>query len=111
MLAPDGVALDITAGECTFCGICADVCPENVFSEPQKMAHVMEISATCLALAGIVCMSCRDACPQDAISMLPQIATPFIPSIDPSFCTSCAACASVCPSSAIHAVEKESADA
>lgn len=106
-MASDGVMLKPEAGECTFCNACADACPEDVFAEGQDMAHVMQISGDCLTRAGIACMTCRDVCPESAISMRPRIGGPFLPELDTESCTGCAACSSACPADAIHAVERE----
>ncbi|RKT27853.1 ferredoxin-type protein NapF [Roseovarius halotolerans] len=100
------VALDPEAGECTFCGECAAACPEGVIAADGAMAHVMQISDDCLVKAGIACMTCRDVCPETAISMRPRIGGPFLPELDATSCTGCAACSAACPADAIHAVER-----
>lgn len=106
-LAPGGVAMMPDAGECVFCGDCAAVCPEEVFLPDRRMAHVMEISTDCFAHAGIACMSCRDACPEQAIAMRPRIGAPFLPWIDAAACTGCGACSASCPAGAILAVRRQ----
>ncbi|MTH78039.1 ferredoxin-type protein NapF [Paracoccus aestuariivivens] len=104
------VALLPASGECTFCGECAAACPEPVFTEIRVMAHVATISDDCLAMAGITCMSCRDACPEVAITMRPRVGGPFLPVLDRSTCTGCGACIAPCPSDAIGFIEREYAD-
>ncbi|EPX77944.1 Ferredoxin-type protein NapF (periplasmic nitrate reductase) [Salipiger mucosus DSM 16094] len=99
------------AGECTFCFDCENACPENVFADEASMAHVMEINGDCFVQAGIACMTCRDACPEEAITMKPRIGAPFQPQLDTASCTGCAACSSACPAGAIRAVEREKEDA
>ena len=106
-IAEDGVTLRPEAGECTFCGACAEACPEDVFADNRRMAHMMQISGDCLAKAGVACMTCRDVCPESAISMRPRIGGPFLPELDTESCTGCAACSAACPADAIHAVERE----
>ncbi|MDQ1902590.1 ferredoxin-type protein NapF [Paracoccus sp. WLY502] len=106
-LAPGGVVLRPEAGECVFCGDCAASCPEEVFLPGGPMGHVMQISADCFVHAGIACMSCRDACPEQAIAMQPRIGAPFLPRIDTASCTGCAACSASCPADAIMAVKRE----
>ncbi|WP_109464279.1 ferredoxin-type protein NapF [Albibacillus kandeliae] len=106
-----GVVLVPDQGECTFCGACAEVCEEPVFATDLRMTHTFAISNDCLVQAGITCMSCRDACPEEAISMQPRIGGPFVPVLDESACTGCGACVAPCPADAIHAVKKEPANA
>jgi ferredoxin-type protein NapF len=108
LISGAGVVLNPQAGECTFCGECAAACPEDVFADDRTMAHVMRISDDCLASAGITCMTCRDVCPETAISMRPRIGGPFLPVLDAKSCTGCAACSAACPADAIHAVERTS---
>jgi ferredoxin-type protein NapF len=110
LLVGDKVALDPQLGECSFCGRCAEVCPEPVFADDRRMAHRFDIADHCLARAGITCMTCRDTCPEAAISMRPRIGGPFLPVIDQSSCTGCGACVAPCPSQAIAAIPREYED-
>jgi ferredoxin-type protein NapF len=64
-------------------------------------APVATLSDMCLARAGIACMSCRDACPEDAIGFRPRIGGPFDPEIRVAACTGCGQCVSACPAGAI----------
>lgn len=107
----DGVELRTDRGECNFCGACAEACPEPVFDASAGMAHVMEITADCFVQAGIACMSCRDSCPETAISIQPRIGAPFLPRLDATACTGCGACTASCPADAIRAIEREVEDA
>ncbi len=107
VLAPDRVAITPEAGECVFCGECAASCPEQVFLPDRRMGHVMQISAGCLVHAGIACMSCRDVCPEQAITVQPRIGAVFLPRIDAASCTGCGACSASCPAEAILAVQRE----
>lgn len=107
----DGVELHPHLGECNFCGACAEACPEPVFEASAAMAHVMKITTDCFVQAGIACMSCRDSCPEAAISTQAQIGAPFLPRLDAAACTGCGACAASCPADAIRAVEREIEDA
>lgn len=110
-LASDGVALVPEAGECTFCGACAEACPEPVFGDTGHTAHRADITDDCLTHAGIACMTCRDTCPEAAITMQPRIGGPFLPRLEAASCTGCGACISACPADAIRAVPLEHADA
>lgn len=109
-IAQDRVIL-LPRDECTFCGECARACPEPVFGETRIMGHLVAISGDCLTHAGISCMTCRDTCPEDAISMRPRIGGPFLPEIDGAACTGCGACIAPCPNGAIGIIERNMADA
>jgi ferredoxin-type protein NapF len=95
------VAIDFEPGECTFCSACATACPEPVFAAPRVMQHVAAISDACLARRGVTCMSCRDACPEDAIRLRPAPAARSCRSGRGAACTGCGACIAPCPSDAI----------
>jgi ferredoxin-type protein NapF len=51
----------------------------------------------CMAWNGVVCMSCRLACRDEAIAMDPR----GRPSVDREACTGCGLCIDVCPPRAI----------
>ena len=94
--------LSFNQSECTFCGACAESCPQDLFDrQAPAFEHVVAIGAECLAWNGIVCQSCRDACPEMAISFLPRIGGPFLPTLQPDLCCGCGACIAACPSEAI----------
>lgn len=59
------------------------------------------ISESCLALRGIACMSCRDACASSAVSFRLALGGAH-PQIDPDACTGCGECARTCPADAIR---------
>jgi ferredoxin-type protein NapF len=64
------------------------------------------ISEACLARAGIVCMSCRDACSEQAIRFLPRRGGAFLPEVAAAACTGCGACLPPCPVGAISLAEQ-----
>ncbi len=108
-LAGGNLGLDFTFGECTFCGACAEACPEPVFDQKRPapaLRHVIEIGENCLPRSGVVCQSCRDACPEQAIRFAPRIGGPFLPVLNESLCTGCGACVAPCPVAAIDATPR-----
>lgn len=59
---------------------------------------------TCLAAHGVVCRSCGEACPAEAIRFVPApggIARPFLQN---ERCTGCGDCLPLCPGTAIRLV-------
>jgi ferredoxin-type protein NapF len=80
----------------------ADSCAEGVLGQrPHSFGHLATIGEACLAKRGIVCESCRDACPEAAILFHPRRGGPFLPEVRPEACTGCGACITACPASAI----------
>jgi ferredoxin-type protein NapF len=100
-------AIDFRRGECTFCGACADVCPAPVFDRKRESPWTVtaRVNAACLAARGVVCQSCRDACPTNAIQFRARLGGAFLPGIMSERCTGCGACVGVCPTDAIDIVE------
>lgn len=95
--------VDFARAECTFCGACAEACPEPVFDRTLEPAfpHRAAIGESCFARSGIVCQSCRDACPETAIRFVLRVGGPALPVLSPEACTGCGACIAVCPAAAI----------
>ena len=88
-------------GECTFCGDCARACTsgalEGALTRPWELRAT--VSESCLSAHGIVCASCREVCPEQAIRVPPggrAAAT-----VDAERCSGCGACVGVCPASAL----------
>ena len=74
--------------------------PDPRSSSPTA-ARLPAVSADCLALQGVTCMVCRDACPEDAIRFHPRLGGLFVPEIDAVACARCGYCLSACPAEAL----------
>ena len=90
---------------CTGCGLCAKTCPNSIISieNALRTVHVVcsnkekgAVARKQCKVACIGCMKCEKACPHDAIHIENNLAR-----IDYDKCTSCGACAAVCPTGAI----------
>jgi len=94
---------DPRLGECTFCGECEDACTPRALdrsASEQPWTLKALIGDRCLPRNGVVCSSCRDACPERAIAF-PVTSRVPLPSIDSARCTGCGACVGVCPTQAV----------
>jgi len=96
--------IDFNLGECTFCQLCVDVCPEPVFDLAQSLPWSIRASIkdSCLTYEGVWCQSCKDACDPRAIRFVMAVGQVPKPLIDTDACTGCGACVSPCPSNAIQ---------
>lgn len=96
--------IDFNLGECIFCQLCVDVCPEPVFDLAQSLPWSIRASIkdSCLTYQGVWCQSCKDACDPRAISFIMAVGQVPKPLIDTDACTGCGACVSPCPSNAIQ---------
>jgi ferredoxin-type protein NapF len=96
-------SVDFGRGECTFCGACAAACPEPIFAPRAETpwALVAAIGEACLTLRGVVCQSCRDACPTAAVRFELAYRSAPRPRVDTTACTGCGACVGGCPTAAI----------
>lgn len=100
------------AGECTFCHACVDACVPGALQRGSGRAwnRHARIDSSCLTRHGIVCQSCRDACPENAIRFRATAAIAH-PEVAVDRCTACGACAAICPSAAIAMTESAVAPA
>ncbi|MDF0535688.1 ferredoxin-type protein NapF [Shewanella sp. A32] len=97
-------AINFQRAECTFCGKCAEVCPEPVFESTilPPWQIVASIKPTCLTYQGVACQSCKDFCGESAIAFSHKVGEMPHPLVNISQCTGCGACVSACPISAIN---------
>ncbi len=51
-------------GNCTGCGICLDVCPEEAIYMPRKAAYPESVEGKCVG-----CQECVDECPFEALEV------------------------------------------
>lgn len=94
--------LDFQRGECSFCARCIDSCQPGALLHTllESWAWRARINSNCLTHAGVVCQSCRDACPSAAIGFPPQLGV-ATPRLSLEACSGCGACVAACPAAAI----------
>jgi len=97
--------IDFNLGECDFCGKCADVCKEPIFSATIETPwhNKALITQACLAHESIYCRSCAESCEVQALTF--QLGISAVPMIDLELCTGCGACVAPCPTKAIEIKE------
>jgi len=95
--------INFSKGECTFCQQCVVACDEPLFNtfESKPWQLNIEITSDCLATKQVHCQICQDSCEPEAIIFKYLQASVPQPNIVLSDCSSCGACVSVCPESAI----------
>ncbi|MER2605990.1 MAG: ferredoxin-type protein NapF [Siculibacillus sp.] len=95
-------------GECTFCGACADVCRPGALAREgiRPWTAVATISGKCLAVGGVHCRTCGDACPHSALKFAPRVDGRWLPAVLDETCTGCGACVAGCPVDAVSVVER-----
>lgn len=95
-------------GECTFCGACADVCERGALVRVGVRAWTAtaEVAGRCLAVGGVHCRTCGDACPRSAIRFRPRADGRFLPVVLEEACNGCGACVAPCPVDAVSVKER-----
>jgi ferredoxin-type protein NapF len=95
--------LDFARGECTFCDACTDVCPTGALDRGNARPWTLTatIAGRCLAVGGVHCRTCGDACPTSVIRFVPRADGRFLPAIAVDLCTGCGACVAPCPVGAV----------
>ncbi len=98
-------------GECTFCGDCVAACEDGALSyeRGRPWRARAAIGTGCLALDGVVCRLCEEACEPRAIRFRTLLSKAPIPALDESACTGCGACVAACPVTAIEVTERTEA--
>lgn len=98
-------AVDFSRGECTFCGDCVRACRPAALSRPADDAAPWALTARigdgCLALQGVECRVCGEACGEGAIRFRPRLGGVALAELDAARCTGCGACFAPCPVRAI----------
>ena len=105
--------VDFRRGECTFCHACAEACRPGVIADQAQsvawsLAPVID-PMRCLAVQGVVCVTCQEQCEAQAIGLPPQAGGVSRPVIEAARCTGCGACVRPCPGQAI-ALQPRSSD-
>lgn len=97
--------------KCSGCGMCAQECPQRLFSmvPASRKGSVVTCSNRAVVKATVIknckvgcikCEACVKACPEKCITMVDGI-----PVTDYSKCTSCGACVEKCPTKCYHLLE------
>ena len=86
------VELDLSSAGCTLCGECASRCEAGLFDGARPaFPWIATIGEACLALAGIHCRSCQDACEPAAIRFRPAPGGVALAELDSQRCNGCGA--------------------
>ncbi len=99
--------IDFGLGGCELCEDCvtacrADALNRNIASPWKLKAHVKQ---DCLSKNSVICRSCGESCPQQAIQFRIQLGGVASPQINQAACDGCGHCYSVCPQKSIYLKE------
>jgi ferredoxin-type protein NapF len=99
--------VDFSQGECTFCGDCTSACTPKALEQSTDTPWALQASITdrCLALHGVECRICGEACDERAIHFQLAIGKVAQPQLITEQCTGCGACLAPCPSNSIRILE------
>lgn len=94
---------------CTFCGACVEACKSGVYrkddnGKPGGVAWLLKAVVTpgCMTFSQVVCRTCGEHCPENAIRFPPMLGGAARPEVNPALCTGCGACFAPCPNGAIE---------
>lgn len=73
-----------------------------LFGRAAEAPRLASIGEGCLALAGVCCQSCGDACAERAIRFRPTLRGAPRPELRTEACTGCGDCVAACPSACIQ---------
>lgn len=100
-------------GACTFCANCAEACPTGALVKHDACGRQLSpwslkavVANRCLAISGITCRACGEACAEDAIVFRLGLNGTALPAVSDDTCTGCGACVKPCPVDAIALVDQ-----
>jgi ferredoxin-type protein NapF len=100
--------IDFSVAGCSLCGECSRVCASDAIGQAQgaaAFAWKAAVDGHCLALRGVECRVCGDACEASALRFVPTLGGIAQLRIDREACTGCGDCISICPVHALRVVD------
>ncbi|MGL4995285.1 MAG: ferredoxin-type protein NapF [Deefgea sp.] len=99
--------IDFSHGECTFCGDCSSACTPKALhhNNDSPWSLKAQLADSCLAMRGVECRICGEACDSSAIRFELAIGKVAQPHTIAEQCTGCGACVAPCPSNSIRILE------
>lgn len=91
---------------CSFCGRCVEACPTGALDREKGRGRpgVARVANACLAVGGVACRLCEDACEARALRFRPERGGVSRPAVARGQCLGCGSCVSMCPVYAIEVV-------
>jgi ferredoxin-type protein NapF len=106
--------IDFSAAGCSLCGDCSRACASGAIQRPgdgsAAFAWRVAVDGRCLALHGVECRVCGDACETSALRFVPTLGGISQLRIDGDACTGCGDCISTCPVNALRVVDPSDAN-
>lgn len=103
--------VNFARGGCAFCGACVEACTSGVYrkdgkGKPEGSAWLLkaQVRQSCLAFSKVVCRTCGEHCPENAIRFPPVFGGVARPEVNLAQCTGCGVCFAPCPNEAIELV-------